>query len=111
MNGQEQGEGNRDEVMSRLVRVEQRLVTMQEGLVALTVTNQRLVEEVTALRQGQTLQSAVVSKLEREMRRLRWLRWIGAAVRLLIILALIGAGFYLYNQFANEWPSWLQLFV
>jgi membrane protein required for beta-lactamase induction len=82
-----------ENVIGRLDAVEQRLAALQEALVALQATNQRLVEQT--------------SKLEAELRRERWWRSFWAIIRWLIVLGVIGALLYLFDQ----WKNVLQFFV
>jgi hypothetical protein len=93
-----------DDMTRRLGAIEERLVAIDEHLAAVGVSNQQLLEQVEALRQGQLRHDAAVEKLEREVRRGRWLRWIGNTIRLLIWLAIIGALLYLFY----EWQDYLQ---
>jgi hypothetical protein len=92
------------ETVRRLGAIEERLVAIDEHLAAVSVSNQQLLEQVEALRQGQLRHDAAVEKLEREVRRGRWLRWVGNTIRLLVWLAIIGALLYLFY----EWQDYLQ---
>ncbi|RIK39273.1 MAG: hypothetical protein DCC55_18570 [Chloroflexi bacterium] len=96
-----------DNTAQRLGAIEERLAAIDEHLAAVCAANQQLLEQVEALREGQLRHGAAVDKLEREMRRGRWLRWIGNAIRLLIWLAIIGALLYLFF----EWQDYLQFIL
>lgn len=93
-----------DKTAQRLGAIEERLAAIDEHLAAVCASNQQLLEQVEALRQGQLLHGAAVEKLEREVRRGRWLRWIGNTIRLLVWLTIIGVLLYLFF----EWQDYLQ---
>lgn len=98
------------DALSRLAAIERRLQDLHESIVALEITNQRLADELATLRQGQSTHSEAVTKLEREVRRGRWLRRLGTLFRLLIWLALLGALLYFLGDWI-DWQSFFQLFV
>jgi hypothetical protein len=98
------------DALARLEAIERRLQALHESVVALEATNHQLVEELAMLRQGQSSHSEAVTKLEREVRRGRWLRRLGALFRLLIWLAILGALLYFLGDWVN-WQGFFQLFV
>jgi hypothetical protein len=98
------------DLLARLELIEQRLQGLHEGLLALQAINQRLVEEVATLRQGQSSHGEAVTRLEREVRRGRWLRRVGAIIRLLILLGIIAGVLYYLGDWIN-WQNFFQLFV
>ena len=83
-----------------------RLGALEEQLATLQVTNARLVEEVTALRQDQGQQRDLLAKIERELRRARRWRLIGALLRWLIVLAFLAAIFYFFGDWLR--PLWFE---
>lgn len=93
-----------DNTARRLAAIEDRLIAIDEQLAAVSAGNQQLLAQIEGLRQGQLLYGAAFEKLEREVRRGRWLRWIGNTIRLLVWLAIIAALLYLFY----EWQDYLQ---
>ena len=89
------------EMLQRLTAIEGRLQTLQESIASLQTLNQRLLQEFDAFKQGQVVQVEAVSKLEKEVRRGRWLRRFWLLVRLLFWLVLIGAVLYYFSDWIN----------
>jgi hypothetical protein len=62
------------EGVPRSAAVEAQLSVLQQRVLELQTTQRQLIEEIAALRQGQTAQTDVLAKLERELRRGRLVR-------------------------------------
>ncbi|CAN5480647.1 hypothetical protein BH10CHL1_BH10CHL1_35240 [soil metagenome] len=92
-----------------LLRLDEFEQQLQANTAAIQLLEERLLQELSTIKQAQITQAATLGSVNKIVRRDLWMRRIRGLISWLLLLAVVGGAFYLYYFF--DWRSLLSIFI